>query len=99
MCRIPRLKWFKKVGGVIAKIELARYALGGTLWEDGEFLLSRSVREGELSLLLVGTPVTEQPTPASHKRLERAYALREGLETSSGPNRFWTQRRLNNERT
>jgi hypothetical protein len=78
--------------------ELSRYVLE-TLWEDGEFVMSRSVRDGDLSPLLVVAPSSAQPASGSLTRLEHAYALRDGLETSSEPNRFWTQRRLNIERT
>jgi hypothetical protein len=41
------------------------------LWEDGEFVLSRGVREGEPSLLLVVAPASAQPAPVSITRLER----------------------------
>ncbi len=51
-----------------------------TLWEDGEFVLSRGVREGELSPLLVVAPASAQPAPGSLARLEHAYALRDELD-------------------
>ncbi len=80
MCRIPRLKWSKKVGGVIAKIELARYALG-TLWDYGEFVLSRSVRDGELSLLLVVTLVLN----SRHPRVSSGSSVRMRFEMDWKP--------------
>ena len=51
-----------------------------TLWEDGEFVLSRGVREGEPSSLLVVAPASAQPSPGSLARLEHAYALRDELD-------------------
>src|SRR5262245_22668198 len=50
------------------------------LWEDGEFVLSRGVRDRDLAPILVETPALEQPAPGSLQRLEHAYALREELE-------------------
>src|SRR5262245_54435632 len=52
-----------------------------TLWQDGEFILSRSVVDGERSTLLVMSPAVEQPALASLKQLERAYALRDELDS------------------
>src|SRR5499426_1124415 len=51
------------------------------LWQDGEFILSRGVVDGERPALLVMSPAVEQPTPASLKRLEHAYALRDELDS------------------
>src|SRR3989442_13921882 len=50
------------------------------LWEDGEFVLSRGVRDGERSPLLVLASTSEQPTPGSLQLLEHSYALREELD-------------------
>src|SRR5262245_34137896 len=50
------------------------------LWEDGEFLLSRGVRDGDRSPILVEAPALEQPAPGSLQRLEHAYELREELD-------------------
>ena len=50
------------------------------LWEDAEFVLSRGVREGEASPLLVVAPASAQPSPGSLARLEHAYALRDELD-------------------
>jgi predicted ATPase len=58
--------------------ELPGYVLE-TLWEDAEFVLSRGVRAGELSPLLVVAPASAQPAPGSFTRLEHAYALRDEL--------------------
>src|SRR4051795_13767659 len=51
-----------------------------TLWEDVEFVLSRGVRDGEPSPLLVVAPVSAQPSPGSLARLEHAYSLRDELD-------------------
>src|SRR5262249_38853286 len=50
------------------------------LWAEGEFVLSRSVRDAALAPLLVMAPVLAQPAPESLQRLAHAYALREALE-------------------
>src|SRR5256885_7439867 len=52
----------------------------GPLWEDGEFILSRGVRDGGLSPILVEVPALEHPAPGSLQRLEHAYGLREELD-------------------
>src|SRR5262245_15383194 len=52
-----------------------------TLWQDGEFILSRGAVDGERSGLLVMSPAVEHPAPASLKRLEHAYALRDELDS------------------
>ena len=52
------------------------------LWEDMEFVLSRGVREGEASPLLVVAPASAQPSPGSLARLEHAYALRDELDSA-----------------
>ena len=53
-----------------------------TLWEDGEFVLSRGVRDGEPSPLLVVVPASAQPSPGSLARLEHAYSLRDELDSA-----------------
>ena len=63
----------------LAMTEPSRYLLE-TLWEDGEFVLSRGVREGERSPLLVVAPASAQPAPGSLTRLEHAFALRDELD-------------------
>jgi serine/threonine protein kinase len=50
------------------------------LWEDGEFVLSRGMWDGERSPLLVLSPASAHPTPGSLRRLERAYELRDELD-------------------
>src|SRR5262245_8377638 len=50
------------------------------LWEDGEFILSRGVRDGEPSPLLVLSSTSEQPTPRSLQRLAHSYTLRDELD-------------------
>src|SRR5262249_10770062 len=52
-----------------------------TLWQDGEFILSRGGVDRERSSLLVMSPAAEPPALASLKRLEHAYALRDELDS------------------
>jgi hypothetical protein len=50
------------------------------LWEDGEFVLSRGVWDGEALPLLAAMPSSAQPSPETLARLQHAYALREELD-------------------
>ena len=50
------------------------------LWEDGEFVLSRGVWDGEAFPLLAAMPSSAQPSPETLARLQHAYALREELD-------------------
>ena len=50
------------------------------LWEDGEFVLSRGVWDGEPFPLLAVRPSSLQPSPETLARLQRAHALREELD-------------------
>ena len=50
------------------------------LWRDDEFVLSRGVREGDSSPILVETPALAEPAPGSLRLLEHAYGLREELD-------------------
>ncbi len=61
--------------------ELSGYQLE-TLWEDAEFVLSRGVREGEPSPILVVAPASAQPAPASLARLEHYHELRDELDAT-----------------
>ena len=58
--------------GVLSMTEPSGYALEA-VWEDGEFVLSRGVREGEPSPLLVMAPASARPAPGSLARLEHAF--------------------------
>jgi serine/threonine protein kinase len=60
--------------------ELATYALE-RLWEDGEFVLSRGVRQGDSTAVFVLSPALEQPVPETFRRLEYVYALRHELDS------------------
>jgi serine/threonine protein kinase len=51
-----------------------------TLWEDVEFVLSRGVRDGEPSPLLVVAPESAQPSPGSLTWLEHSYTIRDELD-------------------
>ncbi len=50
------------------------------VWEDGEFTLSRKVRDGERSPLLAVAPALARPAPGTVTQLEHAYALRDELD-------------------
>jgi serine/threonine protein kinase len=50
------------------------------LWEDGEFVLSRGVWDGDASPLLAVTPSSSQPSPETLARLRHAYMLRVELD-------------------
>lgn len=63
-------------------VQLSRQVLE-TLWEDGDFVLSRSTLVDEPAPVLVLAPASQRPTPAILARLEHAYALRDELEPSS----------------
>jgi len=54
-----------------------------TLWEDGDFVLSRCSLAGEPGSVLVLAPASERPAPRIIARLEHACALREKLDPSS----------------
>ena len=56
-----------------------------TLWEYGELVLSRDVRDGEAFPLLAAIPSSEQPSPETPARLQHAYALREELDPAWAP--------------
>src|SRR5262249_10877533 len=62
-----------------AMTDLSNYVFK-PLWEDGEFMLSRGVRDGERSPLFVLSSTSEQPTPGSLQRLAHSYALRDELD-------------------
>ena len=52
------------------------------LWEDGEFVLSRGVWDGEGLPLLAAMPSSAQPSSETLARLQHAYSLREELDPS-----------------
>ena len=62
-------------------IELSRYVFE-TLREDEEFVLDRGQSEGDLSAILVVTPVSEHPVPGILERLEHEYSLRDELDSN-----------------
>src|SRR5580658_10351961 len=53
-----------------------------TLWNDGEFRLSRSAKAGASCPVLILTSAVDQPAPSSSARLEHAYGLRSELDPS-----------------
>src|SRR6266851_3207085 len=52
------------------------------VWDDGELVVSRATHTNGRRLILLVTPALAQPAPASLGRLERAYALRDELDSS-----------------
>jgi len=62
--------------------QLSRHVLE-MLWEDGDFVLSRSTLTNDATPVLVLAPAAERAAPGIIARLEHAYALREELEPSS----------------
>jgi signal transduction histidine kinase len=62
--------------------QLSRHVLE-MLWEDGDFVLSRSTLTNDATPMLVLAPAAERAAPGIIARLEHAYALREELEPSS----------------
>lgn len=54
------------------------------LWEDGEFVLSRGVRDAERSPILVVAPASEQPAPGSLQPREAAYGPPDELDPAWG---------------
>src|SRR5258708_2414059 len=72
---------FRGNRGDLTMTEPSGYKLE-TLWEDLEFVMSRGVRDGETSPLLVVAPASAQPAPGSLTRLEHAYALRDELDST-----------------
>src|SRR3984893_2694014 len=60
--------------------QLSRHALE-TLWENGDFTLSRSTLADERAPVLVLTPASEQPAPGILERLEHEYSLRDELDS------------------
>src|ERR1700678_1064892 len=53
-----------------------------TVWNDGEFLLSKSANAGASRPILVLAPAVDQPAPGITARLENAYKLRNELDPS-----------------
>src|SRR5262245_32170351 len=50
------------------------------LWNDGAYVLQRTVPDDGEAALLVSSPALGQPQPETLRRLEHAYALREYLD-------------------
>src|SRR5271154_2263729 len=55
-----------------------------TLWNDGEFRLSRNAKAGGSCPVLVLTSAVDQPAPSSSARLGHAYELRGELDPRWG---------------
>src|SRR6266436_4875924 len=60
--------------------QLSRHVLE-TLWEDGDFVLSRTTLADETTSVLVLATASEQPAPGIIARLEHEYSLRDGLDS------------------
>jgi serine/threonine protein kinase len=61
--------------------ELLHYTFK-TIWDDGNFVLSRAMPPDETSPILVASPAHAQPTPVSIAKLEHAYSLRGELDAA-----------------
>jgi len=61
--------------------EFSRQQVPGTLWEGGDFILSRSTPADEGTSVLVLAPVAERPAPGIIARLEHEYSLRDELDS------------------
>src|SRR5271154_1782964 len=72
--------------------ELSVHAPG--IWEDGEFVLCRSMPDGEPLPVLAATPLTAPPSRESIERLQHAYKLRNQLDSAwaARPLRLVTER-------
>ncbi len=62
--------------------EFSRQQVLGTLWEGGDFILSRSAPADEGPTVLVLAPVSERPAPRIVARLEHEYSLRDELDSN-----------------
>src|SRR4030088_3206532 len=60
--------------------QLSRHVLE-TLWEDGDFVLSRTTLADETTSVLVLATASEQPAPGIIARLEHEYSLRDELDS------------------
>jgi predicted ATPase/signal transduction histidine kinase len=56
-----------------------------TLWDDGNFVLSRWILAGDKSPVLALAPSSERPAPWIIARIKHTYALRETLNSASVP--------------
>ena len=75
----PGVSWCERILSAVA--ELSSSGLE-TVWNDGEFLLSRSAEAEASCPALVLAPAMDQPAPASIARLKNAYELRNELDPS-----------------
>jgi serine/threonine protein kinase len=53
-----------------------------SVWEDGEFVLSRGMWDGEAFPLLAVMPLSTQPSPEALAQLQHAYSLREEFDSA-----------------
>src|SRR5882762_10822619 len=60
--------------------QLSRHVLE-TLWEDGDFVLSRTTLADETTSVLLLATASEQPAPGIIARLEHEYSLRDELDS------------------
>jgi predicted ATPase/signal transduction histidine kinase len=65
-------------------VQLSRQVLE-TLWDDGNFVLSRWIVAGERSPVLALSPSAERPAQWIIDRLDHTYALRDTLDPASVP--------------
>lgn len=60
-------------------LEIPGYTLREALYENGDFVVLRGVRDGDHLPVLVVAPVSQRPSPGSIGRMEHEYALRDEL--------------------
>src|SRR3981081_2377586 len=70
----------ESAGVLLAMTQLSRQ-VPETLWEDGDFVLSRTTLADETTSVLVLAAASEQPAPGIIARLEHEYSLRDELDS------------------
>ena len=75
----PKRVLRRAAGLALSMAEFSRRQVLRTLWEGGDFILSRSTAEGTSVLVLA--PASERPAPGIIARLEHEYSLRDELDS------------------
>src|SRR3981081_712422 len=70
----------ESAGVLLAMTQLSRH-VPETLWEDGDFVLSRTTLADETTSVLLLATASEQPAPGIIARLEHEYSLRDELDS------------------
>ena len=72
----------RRVNQIFGMEELPDTLAVETLRQDGEFVISRVKRRDSLPPWLLVSPASERPAPECLMQLEKAYALRDDLDSS-----------------